>query len=126
MIKFLEGATEKVIAVELSGGYQPEDEKELEKLFNEKLSKGFETVNLLVKIDKLEISKSSWKAMWDDGMYAMKHLKSCGKIAIVSDKKWEEFLVKLDNVFYQSEKTGRAEKYFDVSDLKVAMGWVNE
>ncbi len=126
MINFIEGASDKVIAVELTGGYQPDDEKKLEKLFEEKLAKGIKQINFLVKIDKLELGKSSWKAMWDDGMYAMKHMKSCGKIAIVSNKKWEEFLIKVDNAFFESKKTGRIEKYFDVVDLELALGWVNE
>ncbi len=126
MINFIEGASDKVIAVELTGGYQTDDEKKLEKLFEEKLAKGIKQINFLVKIDNLEIGKSSWKAMWDDGMYAMRHMNNCGKIAIVSNKKWEEFLIKVDNAFFESKKTGRIEKYFDVADLELALGWVNE
>ena len=126
MIKFLEPASDHVIAVEFEDGYTVEDEKNLEKAFEEKLSKGFEKVNLLARIDKLDISHTSWKAMWDDGMYALKHIKNCGKIAIVGHSKVEEILIKMDNSVFGSKKEGRIEKYFDVSELDHAMGWVNE
>jgi len=50
--------------------------------------------------------------MWSDGVYAMKHIKNCGRIAIVGDSKFEEFLIKTDNAVFGSEKAGRIEKYF--------------
>ncbi len=122
----IEGASEKVIAIEMIGGYEKDDEKSLEKLFEEKLASGLTQINILAKIDKLDLSKSSWKAMWDDSLYGLKHMKNCGRVAIVSDKKWEEFLIKLDNSMFQNKEKGRAEKYFDVADLDNALGWVNE
>lgn len=126
MIKFLEPASEHVIAIEFEDGYTVEDEKNLEKAFEEKLSKGFEKVNLLAKIDKLDISHTSWKAMWEDGMYALKHIKNCGKIAIVGNSKLEEFMIKIDNSMFGNEKAGRVEKYFHIEDMDHALGWVNE
>jgi hypothetical protein len=32
----------------------------------------------------------------------------------------------MDNALFGSEKAGRIEKYFNVSDLDKAMGWINE
>ena len=124
MINIIETPKENVIAIEFVGGYQVEDEKMLENLFEEKLSAGITQINMLAKINKLEISKSSWKAMWDDGLYGIKHIKNCGKIAIVGNSKLEEFLIKIDNNFFGSEKKGRIEKYFHVDEMDKAMEWI--
>ena len=125
MITSIKGSTEKVIALEIIGGYQTIDEKSIERLFEEKLAIGLKQVNLLVKIDQLSLTKSSWKAMWDDGMYALKHIKNCGRIAIVGDSKVEDFLIKIDNAFFGNKKAGREEKYFQLTDMNKAMEWVN-
>lgn len=125
MIKQLDGAAKHVIAIEIIDGYTHEDEKSLEKLFEEKLDKGVEKVSMLVKIDNLSLMKSSLKAMLKDGVYAMKHLKYCGKIAIVGESKVEEFLTKADNLFFGSKTAGREERYFHLKDLTLAFEWIN-
>ena len=126
MIKILDGASESTIAVEIHDGYEVSDEKLIEKMFDGKIASGITRINFLAKVDKLNISTSSWKAMWDDGIFAIKHMKNCGHIAIVGHSKLEEILVKADNAFFSNKKADRMEKYFDVSDLNNAMGWANE
>jgi len=126
MLNILKGASEKSIAIEIIDGYETVDEKLIEELFEKKLTSGITKVNILMKIDNLSLTKSSWKAMWNDGIYAMKHIKNCGHIAIVGNSKIEEFLVKTDNAFYENKKAGRIEKYFNIEDLNIALGWVNE
>jgi hypothetical protein len=125
MIKIIKGASEKTIALEIVGGYETKDEKHLEQLFDEKLKAGLKQVNLLIKIDDFSLTKSSWKAMWNDSIYGIKHIKNCGRIAIVGHSKAEEFMVKIDNAFFGSEKAGRIEKYFQTDNLQEAMAWVN-
>lgn len=125
MIKQLDGAANHVIAIEIIDGYTHDDEKSLEKLFEEKLDRGLEKVNMLVKIDNLSLMKSSLKAMLTDGIYAVKHLKYCGKIAIVGENKVEEFLTQADNLFFGSKEAGREERYFQLKDLTLAFEWVN-
>lgn len=125
MINIIENTNNNVIAVEFTNGYSKEDENHLEKLFEEKLAPGITQINILAKIDKLNISKSSWKAMWDDSIYGLKHIKNCGKIAIVGNSKLEEFLIKIDNAFFGNEKKGRKEKYFHVEEMEKALEWVS-
>nr|NQU89629.1 STAS/SEC14 domain-containing protein [Bacteroidota bacterium] len=126
MIKFLEGTNENALALEIIGKYEVADEKAIEQKFEECLDKGYEKVNLLVKIDSMKIVGSSLKAMWDDGIYAIKHIKHCGRIAVVGDSKVEEFLVKMDNAMFGSKKAGRLEKYFFADELEKALDFVNE
>jgi len=125
MINYLDGTKDHVIAVEIGGGYSAEQEKSLEKLFEEKLGKGYDKINVLVKIDNMDLLKTSWKAAWHDGIYALKHIKNCGKIAVVGHNKLEAFGVKLDNAIFGSKKAGRVEKYFDVSEINKAFDFVN-
>ena len=126
MIKVLEGASENTIAVDIIDGYELADEQAIEKMFEEKIAAGITRINFLIKTDQISLTHSSWKAMWNDGLFAMKNMKKCGHIAIVGNSKLEEILVKTDNVFFQSKKADRMEKYFDVSDIDNAMGWANE
>ena len=126
MINILEETKNHVIAIEIIGGYNNEDEKSLEILFEEKLDLGYEKVNILVKLDQLDLLKTSWKAAWHDGMYALKHIKYCGKIAIVGHSRLEAFGVKMDNALFGSKKKGRAEKYFDIKNIEDAFDFVNE
>jgi stage II sporulation SpoAA-like protein len=126
MIKEIDGANERAIALEIINGYENNDEKSIEKLFEQKLASGITKINMLVKIDDMSISKSSWKAMCNDGIFAIKHMKNCGRIAIVGNSKFEEFLIKIDNAFFENKKAGRSEKYFHTSQLDIALGWINE
>ena len=126
MLTILEGVIEKTIAVEISDKYTVKDEKEIEKMFKEKIPEGHDKINLLIKINDMKLSKSSWKAMWNDGMYAIKHLKNCGRIAVVGDSKIEAFLVKADNAIFGNKKVGTYEKFFYVIDFNKAFDFVNE
>ncbi len=90
MIKLIEQTKTHTIAFEIIGSYTRDDEHSLEKLFEQRLDLGMSKVNMLVKISELHIMKSSFKAIWQDGIYALKHLKYCGRIAVVGDSKMED------------------------------------
>ena len=62
MINILEETKNHVIAIEIIGGYNNDDEKSLEILFEKKLDLGYDKVNILVKLDQLDLLKTSWKA----------------------------------------------------------------
>ena len=126
MIKELDGTKDHALAIEIIDGYTHEDEKSLEKMFEQRLDKGYQKVNLLVKLDHMSILKTSWRAAWEDGIYALKHMKYCGRIAVVGDSKVEEWLGKADNAVFGNEKTGRVERFFPLQELTTAFNWVNE
>jgi len=126
MITLIEGTKPNVIAIEIIDAYKHEDERNLESMFEERLDKGIEKVNMLVKLDKLSISHSSFKAMWKDGIYALKHIKYCGKVAIIGNSKLEELMAKADNMMFGSEKAGRVEKFFYADEMEQALDFVND
>lgn len=125
MINIIENTSNNVIGVEFIDGYSKEDEKHLERLFEEKLASGITQINILAKIDNLTISKSSWKAMWDDSIYGLKHFKNCGKIAIIGNSNFESLLIKIDNAFFINKKKNREEKYFHIDEMEKALEWVS-
>ena len=126
MIKFLDGVSEKTIAFEITDGYQVADEKALEVLFEKKLAAGITKINMLAKIDDANLTKSSWKAMMSDGVYALKHIKNCRHIAIVGHSSIQKIMIKADNALLGDKKAELIEKYFDIADYDKALEWVDK
>ncbi len=61
------------------------------------------------------------KAAWDDYEYWRKYGKGIERIAIVGNKRWEEWMTKLAKLFMRG-----GVKYFDESQLEDAWTWVRE
>jgi len=61
------------------------------------------------------------KAAWDDYEYWRKYGKGIERIAIVGNKRWEEWMTKLAKLFMKG-----GVKYFDDSQLEDAWTWVHE
>ncbi|HRW66130.1 MAG TPA: STAS/SEC14 domain-containing protein, partial [Candidatus Competibacter sp.] len=60
-------------------------------------------------------------AMWDDFQFGVKHYSDLERIAIVGDRKWEEWMAKLCKPF-----TKASVNYFDVSQIDAAWAWLRE
>lgn len=124
MFKVLEGTGGEVLAVEISGSYTVEDVEQFEKAAEAQLALGNQRINILAKIDKLDLLKIEPKAFFQDAKYALGHLKQMRHLAIVGDSKLEEVMVKLDNLIFGSEKKELIEKYFNVADMDQAWKFV--
>ena len=57
--------------------------------------------------------------MWDDFQFGVKHYSDLERIAIVRDRKWEEWMAKLCKPF-----TKASVNYFDVSQTDAAWAWL--
>ena len=123
MFAVLDGSEGNVLGVEISGAYTKNDVGAFEKAFESCLKSG-DKVNVLVKIDGLEIGSSEFGAFWEDSRYALKNLDKIGHIALVGHSRIEEILTKMDNMFFVDSKKGREEKYFDVSEIDKAWEFV--
>lgn len=121
-LKTFEGNT---LAIEVIDGFDETDEKLAQKLFQEKLDKGFDQVNVLVKLDEMKISNSSVKAFMEDTIWVLRNYKKLGHLAIVAHSKVLKALVPIDNLFFERASKGRLEKYFDISQIEEAMEFVN-
>jgi len=60
-------------------------------------------------------------AMWDDFQFGVKHYSDLERIAIVGDRKWEEWMAKLCKPFSKASVN-----YFDVSQTDAAWAWLRE
>lgn len=61
------------------------------------------------------------KAAWDDFKFGVEHSRDMERIAMVGDKKWEEWMAKICKPF-----TSAKVKYFDASERDAAWEWVKE
>lgn len=58
-------------------------------------------------------------ALWDDTKFATKHCSDVERVAIVGDKKWEEWMAKVCAPFTRAKI-----QYFDVSESEAAWQWL--
>lgn len=125
MLEQIKTFDNNVLAIEVIDSFTETDEKICQKFFNEKLEKGFNQVNVLVKLDEMKISHIQTKAFMEDVIWALRNYKNIGHIAIVAHSNILKALVPIDNLFFQRAKEGRMERYFDVSQLDEAFAFVN-
>ena len=126
MIEQLKTFDRNVLAVEVIEGFTKKDEDFCQKLFNEKFEKGYDKVNLLVKLDEMKISKSSTKAFFEDTIFALRNFKKIGHLAIVAHTNIIKAAVPIDNFFFKRLSEGSEERYFDKSQLEEAYAFVNK
>ncbi len=124
MFQVLDGSEGNVLGVEISSEYTKEDVEELKKIFEGKIAEGHDRVNVLFKIDNLNLGKIHVNAFIDDSMYALKHLDQLRHIAVVGDSKLEKALVELDNKLFGRKKKELIEKYFNVANIDKAWEFV--
>jgi hypothetical protein len=125
MLEQIKTFKNNVLAVEVIDGFTKADEDICEKFFNKKRDQGFDTINVLVKLDELKISKSSIKAFFEDTLWALRNFKHLGHLAIVAHSNVLKALVPIDNLFFQRASKGRHERYFDISQMEEALEFVN-
>lgn len=126
MIKKLESEKEYVLAVEIVNEYVHADVEQCKAWMEEKFNAGIERINFLVKVDKLPITHISCRAFWEDGIYALRHIKNMGHLAIVAHSKLDKILVGMDGLIFNRMGKGLKEQYFDVADMDKAWDFVNE
>jgi len=125
MIEQLQTFEGNTLAIEVINGFDETDEKLAQKLFQEKLDKGFEQVNVLVKLDEMKVSNTSVKAFMEDMIWVLRNYKKLGHLAIVAHSNVLKALVPIDNFFFERASKGRLEKYFDISQMDEAMEFVS-
>lgn len=126
MIEQIKIFKNNTLAIEVIDGFTETDEKLCQKWFQQKLNEGYEQVHILVKLNELKISHSSIKAFMEDIIWALRHYKQIGHLAIVAHSKVIKALVPIDNLFFQRASKGRYERYFDISQLDEAFEFVTE
>ena len=118
MIEQLPAGSEKVLAFKMSGKLHDEDYKRFVPMVDAAIAKEGK-VRLLAQFEDFQ----GWDlhALWDDTKFATTHCTKIERIALVGDKKWQEWMAKVCKPFTMAKI-----KYFDASEIEAARAWVAE
>jgi universal stress protein A len=107
-----------IIGIRASGRLTDKDYKEflpeLEKLINRE-----GPLSLYVDMENFE----GWepKAAWDDLKFGLAHDVDFKRIAVIGDKKWMEWMIRLSDIFFSAEI-----RYFPAMEKQQAMDWLQK
>ena len=118
MIETLPSGSAKVIGFKLSGKLHDADYKTFVPAIDAVLAKEGK-VRLLAQFHDFH----GWdaKALWDDVKFSTTHCNKIDRIALVGDKKWEEWMAKVCKPFTMAKI-----QYFDVAKIDDAWKWLKE
>jgi SpoIIAA-like len=118
MIDQLPQSTGRTLAFRMSGKLHDDDYRHFVPIV-ETAIEAHGTVRLLAEFKDFH----GWDphAVWDDTKFATKHCADVERIALVGDKKWEEWMAKICVPFTLAKL-----RYFDVSDADAAWTWLTQ
>jgi SpoIIAA-like len=118
MIEQLPAPSGKVLAFKLSGKLHDEDYKRFVPMIDAAIAQEGK-VRLLAQFEDFH----GWDlhALWDDTKFATTHCTKIERIALVGDKKWEQWMAKVCRPFTLAKV-----RYFDASEVEAAKAWLAE
>lgn len=118
MIEQLPTDSDKVVAFRLSGKLHDEYYKTFVPAIDAAIAKEGK-VRLLAQFHDFH----GWDlhTLWDDIKFSATHCTTIERIALVGDKKWEEWMAKVCKPFTMAKV-----KYFDASEIDAAKAWLGE
>jgi hypothetical protein len=118
MIEQLSSPSDKILGFKMSGKLHDADYKSFVPLIDAAVAKGGK-IRLLAQFHDFH----GWDlhALWDDIKFSTTHCTQIERIALVGDKKWEEWMAKVCKPFTMAKI-----KYFDAADTDAAWKWLSE
>jgi hypothetical protein len=118
MIELLPESSGKVLAFKMSGKLHDEDYKKFVPLVDDAIAKEGK-VRMLAQFHDFH----GWDlhALWDDIKFATTHCTRIERIAMVGEKRWQEWMAKVCKPFTMAKI-----RYFDAADLDQAWAWLRE
>ena len=118
MIATIETGLPKVVGVKLSGKLHDDDYRRFVPMI-ESLLTAEGQVRLFVQFEDFQ----GWDmhAAWDDFKFALQHYSDFERIAMVGDRRWEQWLASVCKPFTKAKV-----KYFDHSEVDAAWNWLRE
>lgn len=116
MVEILDETENNLIAIKAENTITKEDYEALLPLLEDKIYANG-TIRLYMEIQDLE--GIELKALWEDLKFDSKHADDFSKMAVVGNKKWEEWLIKASKPMTSGEI-----KFFELSDKEKAIEWV--
>jgi stage II sporulation SpoAA-like protein len=116
MFKKLAQSSENIVGYKVIGKLLDKDYKELIPVLEGLIE---QHGKLRFLMDMTEYKGASIKAAMDDLMFDLKHDKEIERCAVVGNKTWEEWIVKISKVFMKGEI-----RYFDIHEIDQAWEWI--
>jgi hypothetical protein len=118
MIEVIQTDVPKTIGFKLSGKLHDDDYKTFVPAI-ETILAAEGRVRLFVQFEDFH----GWDlhAMWDDTKFAFKHYSDIDRVALVGDRRWEEWMAQVCKPFTKAKV-----RYFDVFQIEDAWAWLRE
>jgi hypothetical protein len=118
MIEQLPHRSDKVLGFKLSGKLHDEDYKKFVPLVDEAIAQQGK-VRLLAHFHDFH----GWDAhaVWDDIKFSATHCTTIERIALVGERKWEQYMAKVCAPFTMAKI-----RYFPAADIEAAWAWLDE
>lgn len=116
----------RVLAIRLLRAYSKKDVKAFEKVLDEWIDRVGGQVDMLVKMDGLNLSRVPVENYIEDCRRTLAHRESLRRIAVVGDSDFARNLVNLDNLIMANAAHGITERYFDVEQLEEAWSFLRD
>ncbi len=118
MIEQLSRSSGKVIGFKMSGKLHDEDYKHFVPLVDAAIAQQGK-VRMLAQFHDFH----GWDlhALWDDTKFSTTHCSKIERIALVGEKKWEEYMAKVCKPFTMAKI-----EYFDAAKIEDAWKWLEE
>jgi len=116
MIEKLARSSGPVLGFKMSGKLHDEDYRQFVPLVEETI-KEHGKARLLAQFHDFH----GWdlQALWDDIKFSTKHCTDVAQVALVGEKKWEEWMAKVCKPFTMAKV-----KYFDAAQIEEAWQWL--
>ena len=118
MITQLESGSANIVGFILSGKLHDEDYRTFVPLLDAAVA-AQSKMRLFARFEDFH----GWdlRAAWDDFKFGLKHYASFERIALVGDRRWEEWMAIFCKPFTQAEV-----RYFNATDEAAAWAWLRE
>jgi hypothetical protein len=118
MVNKIETTKDNLIAVRLTGSLTKQDYDQLIPVLESKI-KQFGKVDLYWEMEAID----GWNlgGLWEEIKFDVTHVNSFRKVAIVGDRKWEEWIARMIRPFTTAQIN-----YYDVRQKDEAMAWVSQ
>jgi len=117
MVTNIETTRTDLVAIRLTGSLNKQDYEQLIPVLESKINQ-FGKIDLYWEME--EVSKWQPSGLWQDIKFDIKHVNSFGKVAVVGDKKWEEWIAQMIKPFTTAEIG-----YFDTTQKAEALAWIS-
>jgi hypothetical protein len=118
MVETLQTDSPGILAFKFSGKLHDEDYKTFVPIVDAAVE-AHGKIRLLAWFDQLE----GWDmhAAWDDLKFGISHYSAFDRLAVVGDKRWEEWSTRFARPFIDAKV-----EYFDASEMDAAWAWIRE